>query len=171
MRRRIAQLLLLFAAASLSACHKDGGGAGAPAPQLKPDAPVAPKQGPTAAERTAGMVQAPAQGKSALPVELKFELTKRPKVGQALDINLVLMPQIDASPAVIRVTGGDGLTVLPEAAAEFNIPAAAAGEIYRHTVSVTPDAEGVLLLGVSVSLKHDENTDLKAFSVPIIADR
>jgi hypothetical protein len=167
----IAQLLLLAAAAMLSACHKDADGTAASAPvQVKPKVPVALKAGPTAAEQTATMVDAAAQGKSQLAVQLKFELTQRPKVGQALEINLALLPQIDASPAVIKVTGGEGLT-LPAEATEFNIPSAAAGEIYRQTVSVTPDAEGVLLLGVSVSLKHDEVTDLKTFSIPLIADR
>jgi hypothetical protein len=166
----IAQMLLLTAAAMVSACHKDEGGAAAPAVQVKPKAPVAPKPGPSVAEQTADMVEAAAQGKSQLPVQLKFELKQRPKMGQALDINLALIPQIDASPAIIKVTGGDGLTV-PSEAAEFSIPAAAAGEIYRQTVKVTPDAEGVLLLGVTVSLKHDELTDLKSFSIPLIADR
>jgi hypothetical protein len=166
----IAPLLLLVAAAMLNACHKDAGDTAAPAAQVKPKAPVAPKLGPTVAEQTANMVEAAAQGKSQLPVQLKFELMQRPKMGQGLEINLALIPQIDGSPAIIKVTGGDGLTVASEAS-EFNIPAATAGEVYRQTVSVTPDAEGVLLLGVTVSLKHDELTDLKSFSIPLIADR
>jgi hypothetical protein len=166
----IAQILLLAAAVSFSACHKDADVAGsAPAP-VKPKAPVVPKSGPTVAEQTATMVEAAAQGKSQLPVQLKFELTQRPKVGQAVDVSLALIPEIDASPALIKVTGGDGLT-MPSEGTEFNIPAAAAGEVYRQTVHVTPDSEGVLLLGVSVSLKHDEVTDLKTFSIPLIADR
>ncbi len=165
----IAPMLLLSAAAMMNACHKDDGGAAAPAAQVKPKAPVTPL-GPSVAEQTANMVEAAAQGKSQLPVQLKFELTQRPKMGQALDINLALIAQIDGSPAIIKVTGGDGLTV-PAEASEFNIPAAAAGEIYRQTVIVTPAAEGVLLLGVTVSLKHDELTDLKTFSIPLIADR
>lgn len=162
--------MLLSAAALMNACHKDDGGAAAPTVQVKPKAPVTPKLGPTVAEQTANMVEAAAQGKSQLPVQLKFELTQRPKIGQALDVNLALMPQIDATAAIIKVTGGDGLTV-PAEASEFNIPAAAAGEIYRQTVSVTPAAEGVLVLGVTVSLKHDDLTDLKSFSIPLIADR
>jgi hypothetical protein len=169
---RIAQVLLLSAAVTLSACHRDAGGAAAgnPAPQVKPKAPVTPKPGPTAAEQTANMVDASAQGKSQLPVQLKFELMQRPKVGQALEINFALIPQIDASPAIVKVNGGDGLTLGADAA-EFDIPAATAGEVYRQTVNVTPAAEGVLILGVTVSLKHDEITDLKTFSVPLIADR
>jgi hypothetical protein len=166
----IAQVLLLFAAFTLSACHREAGGTAAsnPAPQVKPKALVTP--GPTAAEQTANMVEASAQGKSQLPVQLKFEFSQRPKVGQALAINFALIPQIDASPAIIKVNGGEGLTMGADAA-EFDIPAAAAGEIYRQTVNVTPAAEGVLILGVTVSLKHDEVTDLRNFSVPLIAER
>jgi len=167
----IAQGLLLVAVVTLGACHKDSSGAAAnPAPQIKPKAPVVPRPGATVAEQTLNMVEASAQGKSQLPVQLKFELTQRPKVGQALDINLALIPQIDASPAIIKVNGGDGLTVGSETT-EFAIPAAAAGELYRQTVNVTPAAEGILILGVTVSLKHDEVTDLKTFSVPLIAER
>jgi hypothetical protein len=167
----IAQLLLLAAAVCLSACHKDAGDAAASAPApVKPKAPVAARSGPTVAEQTATMVDAAVQGKSQLPVQLKFELAQRPKVGQALELSLALIPQIDASAAGIKLTGGDGLTV-PADGTDFTIPSAAAGEIYRQTVHVTPDSEGVLLLGVSVWLKHDEVTDLKTFSIPLIADR
>jgi hypothetical protein len=36
---------------------------------------------------------------------------------------------------------------------------------------MTPTTDGVLLVNVTVSLKHDEVTDSKAFSVPVIVDR
>ena len=117
------------------------------------------------------MVQAAAQGKSPLPVALKFELTQRPKVGQALQINLALIPQVDGGPATIKVNGGDGVNVAPGAKQFGYSSEVEAGDVYRQTVSVTPTDEGVLLLGVTVSLKHDEITDLKAFSIPIIAER
>ena len=51
-----------------------------------------------------------------------------------------------------------------------DIAAAEAGQVYRQTVNVTPTAEGVLLVGVSVSVKNDEVTDVKAFYIPVIAD-
>ena len=97
-------------------------------------------------------------------------MPERKSAGQALDISLALIPQIDGSPAIIKVTGGEGLTIGSEAT-EFDIPAAAAGQVYRQSVQITPGAEGVLILGVSVSLKHDEITDQKTFSVPLIAER
>ena len=169
---RIQVLLLCAVAAALSACNRDSE---SPAPNgaaahVNPKAPVVARSGPTAAEQTAGMVEAANQGKSQVPVDLKFELGARPKVGQMLDINLALIPQIAASPASIQVNDGDGLTVAP-GTNQVDIPSAEAGEVYRHTVKVTPNAEGVLLVGVTVLLKHDEITDQRAFSIPIIAER
>jgi len=169
---RIQVLLLCAVAAALSACNRDSE---SPAPNgaaahVNPKAPVVARSGPTAAEQTAGMVEAANQGKSQVPVDLKFELGARPKVGQMLDINLALIPQIAASPASIQVNDADGLTVAP-GTNQVDIPSAEAGEVYRHTVKVTPNAEGVLLVGVTVLLKHDEITDQRAFSIPIIAER
>ncbi|HEV7358852.1 MAG TPA: hypothetical protein VGN99_12735 [Steroidobacteraceae bacterium] len=166
------QVLILCAVAALSGCNRDSGGApAAPAvTHVKPRTPVAVKPGATAAEQTAGMVQASSQGKSQVPVELKFDLAQRPKVGQPLEINLALIAQISASPATIQVSGADDVSVAA-GANQFEIPSEEAGEVYRHTVSVTPNAEGVVLLGVTVVLKHDELVDQRAFSIPIIAER
>jgi hypothetical protein len=172
MGTRTIQILLLCAVASLSACNRDSNPApsGNAVTQVKPKTPAVAKSGPTAAEQTVGMVEAVAQGKSQAPVELKFDLGARPKVGQPLQINLALIAQVPGNPATIQVNGAEGITV--EAGAnQFDIPAEEPGEVYRKTVSVTPNAEGVLLVGVTVSLKHDEITDSKAFSIPIIAER
>jgi hypothetical protein len=169
---QVAKVLLLCAAAAMSACNRDGTPAPAanPVAHVKPKAAAAPKPGATATEQTAGMVQAASQGKSTLPVALKFDIAQRPKVGQPLAVDLALIAQIDASPATIQVTGADDVSVAPDAN-QFDIPTELAGEVYRETVRVTPNAEGVVVLGVTVSLKHDEIVDQKVFSIPIIADR
>jgi hypothetical protein len=171
-RMTAAWVLFLSAAAGLSGCNRDSNPApAAPAvTRVKPRPPPAVKPGASVAEQTAGMVQASSQGKSQVPVELKFELAQRPKVGQPLEINLALIAQISASPATIQVSGADDVTVAP-GANQFDIPSEEAGEVYRHTVSVTPNAEGVVLVGVMVLLKHDELVDQRAFSIPIIAER
>jgi hypothetical protein len=168
-----AQVLLLCAAAvALAACNKDSGSVPAAnaVSHVKPKAAVAPKPGATAAEQTVGMVQAASQGKSQVPVELKFDIAQRPKVGQLLAIDLALIPQIEANPATIQVTGTDDVSVAP-GASQFDIASAEAGGVYRETVNVTPNAEGVVLLGVTVLLKHDEVVDQRVFSIPIIAER
>jgi hypothetical protein len=168
---KTARVLTLCTVAVLSACHQDSGNPTQPkpaAPHVK--VPVAVNKGPSAAELTAGMVEAATQGKSQLPVTLKFGLKQRPKLGQPLDIDIALMPQIDASPADIQVTGGDGLTVATDSN-KVELPAVETGRVYRQVVTVTPSLDGVLLLGLTLSLKHDEVTDSRAFSIPLIVER
>ena len=156
-------------AAMVSACNKDAENLpAAPAPHA-PSTAALPKPGPTAAEQTAGMVQAATQGKSLLPMELKIELGSRPKVGEALAVNLALISQIDASTVNVKATG-TGMTLTPEDS-QFELPPAEAGNVYRHTLNLVPSADGVLILAVTVSVKHDEITDVRAFSIPIIAER
>ncbi|HEY2465155.1 MAG TPA: hypothetical protein VGI32_13940 [Steroidobacteraceae bacterium] len=168
-----AKVLLLCAAAVVAACNRDSSSApaaNAMSHVVKPRAPAAPRPGATAAEQTAGMVQAATQGKSSVPVELKFDIAQQPKVGQPLEVNLALVAQISASPATIQVAGSDDVAVAPSPN-QFDIPSEEPGEVYRETVHVTPNAEGVVLLGVTVLLKHDEIVDQRVFSIPIIAER
>jgi hypothetical protein len=164
------RVLLLCAASAMSACHGDSGAPpqAAPTPHVRAALPA--KKGPTAAELTAGMVEAVSQGKSDLGVQLKFSLREKPTVGQPLDIDIAVMPQIDAAAAEVQITGGDGLTVA-EGANQIGLPNVQAGEVYRQSFKITPAAEGVLLLGLTVSLKHDEVTDSRVFSIPVIVER
>jgi len=165
----IAAAAAIFAA-SLAGCGQDPKtpASSAAAPHIK--APAAAKKGPTAEELTAGMAAAPSVGKSVLPVEVKFELADRPKIGQMLEINLALVPQIAGGPATVQVSGDDGLDAT-QSDNQFEIAEVEAGEVYRHTVRMTPTADGVLLVNLTVSLKHDEVSDSQVFSVPVIVDR
>jgi len=158
------------AAAAISACNGDSGASPQPAPTPHLSVPVAAKKGPTAAELTKGMVDAVGQGKSQVGVDLKFDLRQRPKLGEPLDIDIAVVPQTDAGAAQIQVTGGDGLTVA-STANQIDLPAVEAGQVYRQSVNVTPTADGVLLLGLTISLKHDEVSESRAFSIPLIVDR
>jgi hypothetical protein len=166
----IAATAAILAAASLSGCGQD---TNAPAvnpatPRIKPAA--AAKKGPSVEELTAGMAAAPALGKSSLPLDVKFELSDRPKIGQMLEINLALIAQIAGGPATVQVSGADGFDAA-QGDSQFDIPEVEAGTVYRHTLRVTPTTDGVLLVNLTVSLKHDEAIDSKLFSVPVIIDR
>jgi hypothetical protein len=162
---KTARVLLLGTAAAVSACHGDSGTPPPTAPSQHLGTPAA-RKGPSAEQLTRGMVEAASQGKSQLPVQLKFDLTQRPAVGQPLDIGIAVIPQIDASAAAVQVAGGDGLTVAADAN-PIDMPVEA-GEVYRQSIKVTPTAEGVLLLSLTVSLKHDELTESRAFLIPLI---
>jgi hypothetical protein len=162
-----ARLLILCTLAAVGACHRDSDAPPAPAPAPRATVPAVANKGPGAEQLTAGMVEAASQGKSQLPVKLKFELQTRPTLGQPLDIDIAVLPQIDGSPAGIQVAGGEGLTVVP-GANQVDLPAVEAGHVYRQSVKVTPTADGVLVLNLTVSLKHDDMTESRAFSIPLI---
>jgi hypothetical protein len=88
-------------------------------------------------------------------------------VGQPLQVVFAVMPQVAASSATLRFTGGAGLQIGPDAG-PVEIPSLDPTEVYRVNAMITPTADGVQLLGLNVTLKHDETTETRAFLVPII---
>lgn len=170
MRMKHLRVPVLCALSILSACHRNSDAPAAAASASRTPAPVVVKPGPTAAEQTVGMVEAATLGKSAVPVLVKFDLQQKPQLGIPLEITFAILPQIDASRVEIQVSGSEGLD-LSGVAKQTDIPSVEAGAVYRQTVKVTPSTDGVLLLGLTVALKHDEITESRAFTVPLIVDR
>ena len=158
--------LVLVAAVLLAACH--GEPKQAPTVTAAPAA-VAPvvKRGPTPEELTAGMVEAVTIGKSTAAVAVKFDLPQRPSVGRRFDVVIAVLPQIAASSAMVQVAGSEGLQLAPNFA-PIEIPSLDPTQVYRLSIPVTPTADGVHLLGLSVSLKQDDLAESRSFSVPII---
>lgn len=153
--------------AALSGCQKNSSTARvAPKTAHAKSRQTAPT-GPTPEEMTAGMVEAVTQGKSQAPVTLKFDLLQRPTEGQPLEVAIALLPQIEAAQAKVDVSGSDGLS-LAAPDNEFEFDGVEPAQVYRHRIKVTPSAEGVYLLTLSVSLKHDPFDDTRVFSVPVI---
>jgi hypothetical protein len=158
-------LLPFVAVVLLAACHGSDQAPGSkPAPAAR--APTT-AQGPTPEQLTVGMVEAVTIGKSTLPVAVKFDLPRRPQVGQPLDVVIAVMPQDAAGSARVEAAGVDGLQ-LGASAGPFDIPSPQAGQVYRLTVPVIPSAEGVQFLALVVSLKRDDVIESRSFSVPLI---
>jgi hypothetical protein len=160
------RVTILLAIAGMAACHRDAGRA--PVAPVKPQAGVqaaAPSQGAEPQQSTAGMVEAVPQGKAQAPIGLKFDLLERPVQGQPLEVAIALLPQTAARSATVAVSGSDGLKI---DAGDFEFPAIEAAQVYRHSIKVTPTAEGFYLLTLSVSLQHDQTSDSRVFSVPIL---
>jgi hypothetical protein len=158
--------LTFVAALLLAACHGE--------PKQPPTVTAAPaavapvvKRGPTPEELTAGMVEAVTIGKSTAAVAVKFDLPQRPSVGKRFDVVIAVLPQTAASSAMVQVVGSEGLQLAPNFA-PIEIPTLDPTQAYRLTIPVTPSADGVHLLGLSVSLKQDDSTESRFFSVPII---
>jgi hypothetical protein len=161
------RILLICAISLLAACHGE-----ANPPQVAEvtqhfKRPPKVKRGPTPEELTAGMVEAVTVGKSTAPVAVKFDLPQRPTVGHQAEITVAVMPQIQADPATLVVTGSDALVLAP-GSEPVEIPAVEPTQVYRHSILLTPSMEGVQLLNLSVTLKHDDMLETREFSVPII---
>ena len=165
--RPLARSTVLLASILLAACQR-GPSAGSQAPTVAQKRAAASSAGPQSpAEQTAGMVEAPVQGKSQAPIGLKFDLTARPLVGQPLTLDLALLAQAPATEVRVQVKGSDGLDV-PAEEQQFAVDSIDPQQVYRHAVHLTPTAEGVQLVYLTVSLKHDELSDSRAFTVPLV---
>jgi hypothetical protein len=161
------QAITLCALAVLAGCQKDAGTTPAARKAAHAHAQSSAQAGLTPEEMTAGMVEAATQGKSQAPVAVKFDLPKRPIEGQPVEVAIALLPQIAASKATVQVSASDGLQLAAEDD-QFEFDAVEPTQVYRHSIKAMPSAEGVYLLTLSVSLKHDPLDDTRVFSVPII---
>jgi hypothetical protein len=155
------------AVALMAGCQRESGDAKNPSAAVGHKAPVAVQRGPTSAELTAGMVEAATQGKSQTPVGLKFDVLRRPVQGEPLEIAIALLPEEVAGPATVEVTGPDGLQV-PASDSKFEFASVEPSQVYRRSITLTPTAEGVFLLTLTVNLQHDQMADTRVFSVPVI---
>jgi len=164
---RTSPYFALWVCLSLIGCHRDAGQEGSvkPVTTHKVAAPV--KKGPSVEEQTVGLVEAASPGKSDAPIELKFDLQHRPTLGKTLEIGIAIIPQISARLAAVQASGSEGLSVAT-GSADMEISPVDAMQVYRRVISVTPGAEGLMLLGVKVTLKHDEVEDYRVFSIPLI---
>ena len=57
---------------------------------------------------------------------------------------------------------------MPAADSKFEFASVEPAQVYRRSIRLTPTAEGVFLLTLTVNLKHDQIADTRVFSVPII---
>jgi hypothetical protein len=157
------RLLLGVAVLVLSACNREAD----PAPQAL-HFKIPSKRGPTPQELTAGMVEAVTVGKSSVPVYVKFDIPERPVVGHPIEVIVAVMPQISAEHAVLSVSASDELSIAQATVAPIDMPSVEPDQVYRHNIKITPSAEGVQVLGLNVALKHDETTETRVFSIPVI---
>ncbi|HTV95058.1 MAG TPA: hypothetical protein VME42_03630 [Steroidobacteraceae bacterium] len=163
--RRLA--ILLGALGALAACHRQSSPSQPAKPSPRIGHRVAAPAGPSAQQQTSDMVEAVTEGKSQAPIGLKFDLRQRPTEGEPLEVVIALLPQVAGSPATIEVSASEGLTLAPEEA-RFQFQSVEAAQVYRHGIKVIPTAQGLVLLTFSVSLQHDQSSDTRVFSVPIL---
>ena len=121
----------------------------------------------TAAE--ADLVSAVSTAHSSTPVALKFRLQQPPRVGQPLQLELVLSqePGLDITSVLVSLQPGDGLVLQSDRSFEFHAPAP--GATQRMAVTLRADQPGVLSLGATILVDAGNNSVARNFLIPLIA--
>lgn len=103
------------------------------------------------------------------PVALKFRMQQPPRVGEPLQLDLVLAqpPQQEISAILVTLQPGDGLSVLSARSFEFRAPAP--GATQRMTVTLRADAQAVLSLSATVLVDSGNSSVAYNFLIPLIA--
>jgi hypothetical protein len=166
----VAGLVVVF---TLAAC---GGGGSDGATSMTTITPHKPKpatvesadtkRSQAAAAEDAAMANAVPSGKTSAPVDLKYDLTARPAVGQPLEIVLAFMPRVPAESLDVEVVGMPGLTLASGATGRFE--KVQSGQTYTHKVLVQADGTGTFYISVIAKVVSQVQTEARTFSVPVI---
>jgi hypothetical protein len=114
------------------------------------------------------MVAAVSAGKGGPPVGLKFELRSPPQAGQALDMDLVILPDAQSIERIIaKFQGSDGLDLV-EGGDLAAVDKPAQGSVIRHVVRVLPKQDGIYTVTAAVSVDLPSDSITRTFTIPVI---
>jgi hypothetical protein len=120
------------------------------------------------ADQAANLVSAVSSGKPGAPVDVRFDIPKRPKVGESLDI-AVAVTALGADLDELRVVfqSNDGVEV--RSGNELLVKDhPAVGSTYSHTVTVMPRKDGVFYLSAVALVESKAGSISRSFAIPII---
>ncbi|MDE2306091.1 MAG: hypothetical protein KGL34_11055 [Gammaproteobacteria bacterium] len=157
--------VLLGLLAMLGGCHHSDTAAG-PAPVFQRHRSAKPG-GPTVAQQTAGMVDAPSLTKALPGFQLKFDLQARPTPHAPLTLDLAIVPSGFAELAAVDVEPPAEVQLAP-ADRQYTVSALEPQTVYRHSVNLTPIASGMVMIGVNVAVRHDGVIDTLKFAIPLM---
>jgi hypothetical protein len=106
---------------------------------------------------------------SPTPIQVKFDLRDRPRVGQPVDVDLAIVPMSASVDRVSgKVVGEEGLEVVDGAqiaATEHPVE----GAPIRQAVKVVPKQEGVFTIHALVTVEAGSETSSETYAIPLIA--
>lgn len=101
-------------------------------------------------------------------VDLKFKLTKRPAVGEPVDIELALIPTVELEHLFARFQAAEGLQIVSGAETEhFEHPAT--GVPVKHKMTVAAKGDGIFYVTAIVLADSDKESVARNYSFPLIA--
>lgn len=105
-------------------------------------------------------------GKNSAPVDLKYDITVKPAVGQPFEVDLTLLPRLAADSLDVEFSAVEGLTLVGGDPIRFeNVQA---GERYTAKVLAQSDVAGMYYIGVSAKMTTKVQSEVRGFSVPIV---
>lgn len=121
-----------------------------------------------AAAAEADFVAAVSSASIAPPVTLKFRMEKPPRVGEPMQLDLLLQqPPQEISSILVSLQPGDGLSVLSQRSFEFRVPVP--GATQHMSVTLRADAQTVLSLSATVLVDSSNTSVAYNFLIPLIS--
>jgi len=138
----------------------------AQSPSHKPSKKVFTKPGE---EDLGEMVAAVSASKSGPPVEMRFFLPSRPEVGQAMDLDVAVVPRAPVPDNLsVSFQVADGLDIVEGSQVE-RVDKLVDGTPIRHVVKILPKRDGIFVLTAVVSFAVANQDLSRTFSIPVIA--
>lgn len=136
----------------------------------QPAKAAAAKKPPSAVDQLSpNLVPALVTGKGgAALVQVKFEIAARPTVGDAVDIDIVMVPTADNLDTISgTIQGDDGLDVVAGGTiAPVDRPVY--GNPVHHPLRVVAKHDGIYILTASISVESGGQVQTPVFSIPVI---
>jgi hypothetical protein len=130
--------------------------------------PTAKKGSAAGAPELANMVSAVGAGKSGSEIDLKFDLRGAPVVGEAVDIDIALIPLYELNQMYATFQATDGLEITKgDKTPQIEHPQV--GVPITHTVTIIPRRDGVFYVSAVVLADSATESLTRAFSIPVIA--
>jgi len=159
-------LAVVALAAVLAACGRgEEQAAVSPAPSATAEA-GAKGAAPVETPEDKRLANAVPTGKTAAPVDLKYDVLAKPQVGQPFEIELALLPRLAADALEVEVTGIPGLTIVSGGVAKFE--GVSSGDRHVTRVLVQADAAGVYYANVVARMITQSHSEARTFSVPVV---
>jgi len=105
-------------------------------------------------------------GKAGAALDLQYELTPRPEIGQPFTIQLVFVPRVRADSIDAQLSATPGLRITSAESVRFE--GVHPGERYTTEVLVVGDAPGLYYVGVVARMATQVQADARTFSVPVV---
>jgi hypothetical protein len=101
-------------------------------------------------------------------VDLKFKLTKRPAVGEPVEVELALVPTVELEHLFARFQAAEGLQIVSGGETEhFDHPVT--GVPVKHKMTVTAKSDGIFYVTAIVLADSDKESVARNYSFPLIA--